>query len=191
MDEQIVAGPRPTVVGRPRPATGRTVAREAALEAYHAHRGAVYGFALHLSRDPSTAEDLLQEAFCRLVDQLANREPPRETLPWLLRVVANLAVSRGRRQQVADRSMPRLVDHDTGLSAETHVLRREYGERVTRGLQELSHDERTALLLAAAGFDGASIARTIERSEGATRTLLFRARLRLQRLIDVGGDADA
>ena len=186
-----MAGPRPTVVGRPRPATGRAEASAAALEAYHAHRGAVYGFAMSLTRDASVAEDLLQEAFCRLVDQLSNREPPRENLPWLLRVVSNLAVSRGRRQRVADRSMPRLVDWDTGLSAETHALRREYGERVTRGLGLLSHDERRALLLAAAGFDGASIARAIDRSEGATRTMLFRARLRLQRLIEAEGDADA
>ncbi len=146
---------------------------------------------MSLTRDQSAAEDLLQEAFCRLVDQLTNREAPREILPWMLRVVSNLAVSRGRRQRVADRSIPRLVDRDTGLSAETHVLRREYSDLVNRGLDALSHDERAALLMAAAGIDGAGIAHAIGRSEGATRTMLFRARLRLQRLIDTEGDADA
>src|SRR3954471_8644474 len=74
VDEQIVAGPRPTVVGRSRAASDRAAASAAALEAYHAHRGAVYGFAMSLARDQSVAEDLLQEAFCRLVDQLTNRE---------------------------------------------------------------------------------------------------------------------
>ena len=161
------------------------------LAAYDLHRSAVYGFALTIVRDASTAEDLLQDAFLRLLEQHTLGRPPDEPLPWLFRVVANLAVSRGRRLQVATRMLPRLMDAGQRDSAESHVLRHEYDQRLVAALATLSLPERTAIVLAAAGFHGEQIARAIGRSDAATRTMLCRARVRLQRQLDLEGLGDA
>ena len=57
-------------------------------------------------------------------------------------------------------------------------------------LGELEEDARTALLMAASGFNGMEIAEAIGRSGNATRTLMCRARLQLRhRLVSNGPPA--
>ena len=49
-------------------------------------------------------------------------------------------------------------------------------------------DDRTALLLSAQGFSGEEIAQAIGRSNGATRTMLCRARVRVRLELERQGD---
>src|SRR5947207_14705810 len=71
-------------------------------------------------------EDVVQEAFLKLV---ALREPPREVVPWLYRVVRNAALDAGktarrrqRREQVAARPERWFVEDGVeGLDAEAAV----------------------------------------------------------------------
>jgi DNA-directed RNA polymerase specialized sigma24 family protein len=48
------------------------------------HRGAVYRFALRLTRDPATAEDVLQETFLTALQGLASWRGEGELKGWLL-----------------------------------------------------------------------------------------------------------
>ena len=59
-------------------------------------------------------------------------------------------------------------------------LRLELGAELSAALASLTHDERTGLLLSAGGFHGPEIAEIIGRSHGATRTMLTRARMKVQ-----------
>jgi len=53
----------------------------------------------------------------------------------------------------------------------------------------LPTDDRTALLLSAHGFAGREICAVLGRSDGATRTLLTRARIRLrERVLELDPD---
>lgn len=70
-----------------------------ALEALHRrHRRALYVFALSLSRSPVAAEDLVQEAYLRLLERDAS-DPPRRVRSFLFTVVRNAATDELRRRR--------------------------------------------------------------------------------------------
>jgi RNA polymerase sigma-70 factor (ECF subfamily) len=167
-----------------RDARSRHAAQERAVdvvtEAYDAHERALYGFALGLTRSGTAAEDLVQESYLRLVREVHAGRAPDNVRAWLYRVCANLATSRGRRATVATRYLPFLASRDVGETPEARHLRLELGAELSAALAELTHDERTGLLLSAGGFHGPEIAEIIGRSHGATRTMLTRARMKVQ-----------
>ena len=151
---------------------------------YEAHHAEVYAFLVRSTRDPSAAEDLLQETFLRLTTEARAGRAPEQVRAWLFRVASNLAISRARRHATANTYMDRYgqTDHDGAVmdSPEATALRRERNETLERALNDLPADARVALLLSAHGFRGEEIAETIGRSHGATRSMLLRARLRVR-----------
>ena len=141
-------------------------------------------------RDPVAAEDLLQEAFMRLVVEVRAGRIPEHIGPWLHRVGYNLAMSRGRRIAVAERHAAHVARSSVEASPETIALESERDAGLRAALATLGGVDRTALVLASQGYRTMEIARSIGRSDGATRTLLCRARMKLRGVIlaaDAGG----
>ena len=68
---------------------------------YEAHHAEVYAFLVRSTRDPSAAEDLLQETFLRLTTEARAGRAPEQVRAWLFRVASNLAISRARRNATA------------------------------------------------------------------------------------------
>jgi RNA polymerase sigma-70 factor (ECF subfamily) len=168
-------------VGNRRARLDRAGAHAYVGEAYEVHQRAIFSFALHTARDPDVAADVTQEAFLRLMKEAEHRGPPDHVKAWLLRVAANLIMSRGRRISVASRWVQRFGQQtDTVESPETRLLRQEQRERVRSMLEGLPPDARICLLMAAEGFSGREIATAIGRTELATRVLMSRARNRLR-----------
>jgi len=163
-------------------ARGEPVAAVAisASAAYADHAPALAAFLTGLTRDASAAEDLVHEAFVRLLTEIAEGRPPAHVRAWLFRVAANLAASRGRRRGVAARYAPALVTRGIVPSPEDELLEREGARALHRRIADLPQDVRTALLLTADGYSGAEVARRIGRSPLATRSLLCRYRVRLR-----------
>jgi RNA polymerase sigma-70 factor (ECF subfamily) len=158
---------------------------EVALTAlYETHRAELFSFLLHMTRDREAAEDLLQEAFIRLIREARSGRLPDAVRPWLYRVATNAAISRARHGAVWNRLVPRLVDRREPLGPESAALRAERATELHTAVAELPPDGRAALLLAAQGFDGREIAASIGRTEGATRTLLCRSRVRLRLVLE-------
>ena len=156
--------------------------------AYDSLERALYAFALGITHSGTAAEDLVQESFLRLVREVQAGRPPDNIRAWLYRVCANLATSRGRRATIATRYLPFLASREVGETPEARHLRLELGAELTSALADLSADERTGLLLSAGGFHGPEIADVIGRSHGATRTMLTRARMKVQARLS--GDVD-
>ena len=184
MPEAIVAAP--TVAAnvvfddvRARSA-GRPNVTDLLTNAFDSFERPLYAFALGITRSGSAAEDLVQESFLRLLREVQAGRTPDNIRAWLYRVCTNLATSRGRRASVATRYLPFLANRDVGETPEARHLRLELGSELSTALAELSLDERTGLLLSAGGFHGPEIAEIIGRSHGATRTMLTRARLKMQ-----------
>jgi RNA polymerase sigma factor (sigma-70 family) len=161
---------------------------EAILRLYDELHGDLYGFAVAVSRDSSAAEDLVQESFLRLVREHRAGRAPVDARTWLFRVCTNLSRSRFRHLLVTERQRSLLYSDDVAESPETAVLRSESGASVRRALGKLPSETRTALMLTAEGFSGPEVARIIGRSEGATRTLLWRARAELRH--SLGGEIE-
>jgi RNA polymerase sigma-70 factor, ECF subfamily len=160
----------------------------AIMRLYDELHGDLYGYAVAVSRDGFAAEDLVQESFLRLVREHRAGRPPMDARTWLFRVCTNLSRSRFRRWLVAERHRNLLRSDDVGESPEAAALRSEARISVRRALADLPEDARMALMLSAEGFSGPEVARIIGRSEGATRTLLWRARAELRR--SLGGEIE-
>jgi len=158
-------------------------------DAYGRFATEVHGFLVRTVRDGDVAADLLADAFTKLLVEERGGRWPDHPRAWLYRVASNLAMSRGRRLRVATR-----VDHvlqarhhdQVSDSPDAEVLRRERRSDLDRALGLLGTDARVALLLAAQGFDGTTIATTIGRTEAATRTLMCRSRMRLREALREG-----
>lgn len=148
--------------------------------AYDAHHRQLYGYLVSITRNGDAAQDVVQEAYARLAREVQLRRPPREARAWLFRVGRNIVISRGRRQQVANKQLSRLRDSSVGSSAEDECLVREARRELTLALAQTTSIDRTALLMAAEGYSSAEIARAVGVSEGAVRTRLCRARGRLR-----------
>ncbi len=156
-------------------------------QAYAAHLGPLQRRLTAVTRDPTVAEDLAQEAFLRLVVEVQAGRTPDEPGAWLHRVGHNLAMSRGRRLSVAARNGERLGKADGPRSPEAIAIEAEDGRVLHRALGELSKADRQALVLAAQGYRGQEIALALGRTDGATRTLLCRARTKVrERLVAAG-----
>ncbi|HKG18782.1 MAG TPA: RNA polymerase sigma factor [Candidatus Limnocylindrales bacterium] len=149
------------------------------LDAFEDHRRPLASFAYGMTRDREAADDLVQESFLRLVKEMNGGRAPDNVGAWLFRVCANLATSRGRRMNVAQRFLRVVRIHDEP-PADVEILRREENETLLAGLATLPPDGRAALLMAAQGFSGREIAEALGRTEVATRTMMFRAREKLR-----------
>jgi len=156
---------------------------------YEACLGDLFGYAASLTRDHASAEDIVQEAFTRLVNESVTRHLPENPRAWLYTVTTNLAFSRSRRRAVADRWQQLLGRPDraeAAEAAEATVLRSERHGELNRALGALPKDHGAALLLAADGFSGTEIAAILGKSEGATRNILWRARSILRDRLQAG-----
>ena len=163
------------VAGDPDADADAAVARD-----FREHAAYVEGVALQRSRDPELAADAAQEAFARLLREARAGRYPDCPRAWLHRTVVNVTTSGHRRTAVARRAAPLLVRLDTPVAPDTVALQRELATELAIALLRLTEVERTALSLAAAGASGREIATRLDRSHGATRTLIHRARMRLR-----------
>jgi RNA polymerase sigma-70 factor (ECF subfamily) len=150
------------------------------LRAFEEHAGRLTSFAYGMTRDRDVADDLVQEAFLRLVKELSSKRTPDNVGAWLFRVCSNLAMSRGRRTSVAQRFLRSVRSGGAEVPADLETLRRETNDALLAALATVPADSRAALLMAAQGFTGREIAEAIGRTEMATRTMMFRAREKLR-----------
>lgn len=164
---------------------GSASAEALVVDAWEAHRGEIHGFIARAVRDNEAAEDLLQETFLRLLTEARAGRAPEQLRAWLYRVASNLVISRGRRRSTVVRWLNQHgaseVRAGVAASPEASVIEGERFRQMEWALSLLSADARVALLLSSSGFTGAEIAATIGRSDGATRTLLTRARIAVRR----------
>ncbi len=154
---------------------------------YTEHAARLRGWLTAICRDEAAAEDLTQEAFVRLLREAREGRAPDDAVAWLHRVASNLAMSRGRRISVADRRAGDLPQPSLVSSPEVDAVAAEEAAAVRTAVTELEGDDRDAVILAAHGFRGPEIAERIGRTNGATRTLLCRARAKVREQLLLSG----
>src|SRR3954454_6226407 len=82
--------------------------RDAIVDIYQAEHQAVFRFARAATGDDEAAEDVLQEAFLRLIREVASGRRPQNPHAWLFRVATNLVISQARRTRTAERHLGEL-----------------------------------------------------------------------------------
>jgi RNA polymerase sigma-70 factor (ECF subfamily) len=147
----------------------------------------LYRVALSLLRNPAEAEDVVQDAFLRVLQRRRELAAVVEVRPWLVRITWNLAIDRIRRQrpqQMDDAFAAGLVSAE--LPADQALEEAGRIRQVLAAMERLPQRERQALLLSAMDeLSTAEIGAVLGKSESSVRSLLFRARTHLhQRLED-------
>jgi RNA polymerase sigma-70 factor (ECF subfamily) len=149
-------------------------------ELYRSHLRDVYSYSYYRCGNHHDAEDLTEQTFLqayRHFERAQRESAGRPLRPWLIRIAHNLAANYYR-----DRSRrPQTNLEDAGILAEPHetaelVEGREDLKQVLEGVSRLPDDRREALIMRfALGMDNKEIARSMGRTEGATKVLLHRA----------------
>jgi RNA polymerase sigma-70 factor (ECF subfamily) len=125
--------------------------REGALaEAYDTHAGAVYGLALHITRDSGTAEDIVQEVFADLWQRPERFDAARSRLRgWLCMIARRRAIDWLRRQRTRDQHRRLFAEPDVVLPyVEDAVMTSLAHKQVRKAVSELPDTHRRAILLA-------------------------------------------
>ena len=113
------------------------MARDIATSMFECHHDELFRAALRACRDPETAEDLVQEALLRLMVEIDTSGAPDNVRAWLHRVIANLAISMGRRATVSRRYAGALVRRDEPATPEAIVLDLEARSALAAALRTL------------------------------------------------------
>jgi RNA polymerase sigma factor (sigma-70 family) len=146
--------------------------------AYRAYRQRVYRWALRFSAgNGAAAEDLVQDAFTKLLQAMPNLKDPDDLAGWLYRVTANLAMYRLRRENRFLKRLARLFSVERGVERPDEVFSLDEQAAAVLGLiRALPPRERVVLSMRYLdGKSGREIARSLRVSEGYVSKLLARA----------------
>jgi len=148
-------------------------------EFYRAHARALWAYVYRVSGNAADADDIVQDAFCRMLSTEASALSEEERRKYVFRIAGNLIVDRWRRSQRELSWLARLRP-----PAE---LPAEHDDTVTRTLAQLKPRERALLWLAyVEEQDHQEIAESLGLSRGSVKVLLSRARSRIRNLLTSG-----
>ncbi|HWR37390.1 MAG TPA: RNA polymerase sigma factor [Clostridia bacterium] len=121
-------------------------------------RGRVYQYLLLILGNPAEAEELTQECFLRLYQQLHKRKSIDNARVWLFHVARNLALDKKRTGRFIAAIDPPTWDkvlefrRDPSPTPEQNLLQKERYELVCSVLKRLSDQEQQVLYLRAKGL---------------------------------------
>ena len=147
----------------------------------------VYRVARRLVSTREEAEDLMQETYARAFRAWESFQPGTNLRAWLLRILTNLNIDRGRRQQRSPDMQPleegdyflynKLEAAADGGDDEEQVVERLSQNDVVAALSEVPHDFRDVVVLVDIGdFTYADAAQILDIPIGTVMSRLHRAR---------------
>ena len=166
------------------------------------HRQRLYAVAWRLVRNEDTALDVVQEAFVRAYERLANLRGEGRFYPWLRRIAVNLAIDRLRHIRrgtevgfdeaqfgagegaAEERQAARPSERAERESPERRAELSEFGHDLQGALEKIGEAHRTVFMLhAAEGMSYREIAEALDCNIGTVMSRLFYARKKLQELL--------
>ena len=149
------------------------------------HRSSVVHFLYRMVQNSAVAEELAQEVFLRVYRSRATYEPTAKFTTWLFRIATHLALNalrdnRNERLQdpIGDESpeMPARQVSDSRPSVEQRMVHQAKLAEVRRAISALPDKQRAAVLMHKyEEMEYSQIARVLNCSESAVKSLLFRA----------------
>ncbi|GAA4882512.1 RNA polymerase sigma factor SigR [Serinicoccus chungangensis] len=156
----------------------------------------MYSAALRTTRNPTDAEDLVQETYAKAFAAFHQYRPGTNLRAWMYRILTNSYINSYRKKQrqplqsdaaeVEDYQLARAASHTSvGLrSAEAEALDHLPDSDVTRALASIGEDFRMAVYLAdVEGFSYKEIADIMDTPIGTVMSRLHRGRKQLRELL--------
>lgn len=158
------------------------------------HMHVLYNSALYLTRDPTKAEDIVQETFLKAFRFWHRYERGTNCKAWLFRILTNTFINRNRRKQHQQESMDAterdyssaLVSENSSFyeSPESTYLGALFPQHIRDAIESLPENFRVPVVLADLNdFSYKEIADIMECPVGTVMSRLFRGRKRLQELL--------
>nr|MBA2475084.1 sigma-70 family RNA polymerase sigma factor [Actinomycetota bacterium] len=146
-----------------------------------------YRVARHLAGSREEAEDLMQDAYARAFRSWRSFTPGTNLRAWLLRILTNLNIDRGRRKQRTPDMQPleagdyylvdRLEESGGPISDEERVDERLSQDSIVEALAEVPHNFRDVVVLVDIGdFSYADAAQILDIPVGTVMSRLHRGR---------------
>jgi RNA polymerase sigma-70 factor, ECF subfamily len=156
----------------------------------------LYAAALRMTRDPTDAEDLVQDTYLRAFRGFAGFTEGTNLKAWLYRILTNSFINTYRKKQRQPQTVEgpddmdewylfdKLGGRNVELSAETEVLDKIPDEAVKGALESLPENFRLPVLLAdVEGFSYKEIAEIMDTPIGTVMSRLHRGRKALQKAL--------
>ena len=156
----------------------------------------LYGAAMRMTRNPTDAEDLVQDTYLRAFRGFAGFQEGTNLKAWLYRILTNSFINTYRKKQREPQTVEgpddadewylydRLGGRSVEVSAENEVLDRIPDADVKAALESLSENFRLAVLLAdVEGFSYKEIAEIMDVPIGTVMSRLHRGRKALERAL--------
>ncbi|HXX18386.1 MAG TPA: RNA polymerase sigma factor [Candidatus Acidoferrum sp.] len=152
------------------------------------YRSPLVNFLYRMVRDQATAEDLAQDVFLRVYRARRQYTPSAKFTTWLFRIATNVALNsvRDNRYQKMEVSIDAPVSGEEEsaprelpareMRIDEHLVERDRVQFIQRAIASLPEKQRAAVLLHKyEEMDYAEIAKILECTEAALKSLLFRA----------------
>lgn len=163
--------------------------RDGDLSAYailwERHRKPLFLFLHRMVGYDFVAEELAQEVFLRVYRSRATYEPSAKFTTWLFRIASHVGINwlRDRRHEVKMDSLERDLSDgkrfqvaDYRPTAEQRLVAGSKAQEIRQAIKQLPVNQRAAVILHKyREFDYLRIAQTLNCSESAVKSLLFRA----------------
>jgi RNA polymerase sigma-70 factor (ECF subfamily) len=160
----------------------RQHAKDEALAALvEQYASTLYRVAFSVLRNPTDAEDAVQETFLRVLRHRDGLDEVRDHRVWLIRIVWNIVLDRKRRAKTRPETddveeLARVLPAN-GLSAEDRAAAAQHHAHVLSCVGRLPAKEREVLMLSAfEELSSVEIASVLGITESSVRSRLFRAR---------------
>ena len=160
------------------------------------HLDQLYSAALRTTRNPSDAEDLVQETYAKAYAAFHQYKPGTNLKAWLYRIMTNTYINSYRKKQrsplvtsadeVTDNQLYTSSSHDsTGLeSAEVEALKAMPNSRISDALNSLNEDYRMVVYYAdVEGMAYKEIAEVMDIPIGTVMSRLHRGRKQLRGML--------
>jgi RNA polymerase sigma factor (sigma-70 family) len=148
-------------------------------EAFTLYHRTVFRTARSVVQDAGLAEDVTQEVFLRLYNNLDSISDAEMLRPWLIRVAINVARNTLRtkyRANTRDENYVKEYEESSVISIETNFEQREQLTEVNRALSKIKEPLRSCLLLKQQGLSYKEIAESLSLNETSIGTFVARAR---------------
>jgi RNA polymerase sigma-70 factor (ECF subfamily) len=159
--------------------------RDAAAECIRAHQGPVYAYILRMCGRPEVAEDVVQEAFVRVLSNLDRYDPRFRFSTWLFTIARRVYLNTQQRKRAyPSTDLVAFLRDDAESPAERLDERAFVGSNHDRAMRQLTEVQREVLVLFhQLDWPIALIAQHLELPQGTVKSHLHRARQRLRVLL--------
>lgn len=156
--------------------------RHAQKTLYDTYSGKMMGVCLRYATDRSRAEDILQEGFIKIFNNLDRFRNEGSFEGWIRRIIVNTAIEHVRKEKYISRHVE--IEHAYDIALDNSIFENMAAKDLLSLLQQLPPGYRTVFnLYAIEGYTHKEIAEILEIKEGTSKSQLAKARYTLQKMI--------